>query len=105
MEHLRPDSDGEWLTIREAVDYHLRHTPRTRPIHRSAVYRWIRRGTVVGREQGGTLFVDRASLDLYCRGRDARQAPGRLLSDPGQGDDARARILCGDGRRLVGDRG
>ena len=76
MADTRPDSDSgskpnpsEWLTVREAVRLHYENTPREKPIHRSAVYRWVDdpQHPVRGQWFAGELFVERASLLACCR--------------------------------------
>ncbi len=85
MSNTRPDSNpgskpnpSEWLTVAEAVHVHFQHTPREKPIHRSSVYRWVDdpEHPVKGDRFAGELFVERASLETFCReGR--RRRPGR----------------------------
>ncbi|MFM1889339.1 MAG: hypothetical protein RLZZ565_96 [Planctomycetota bacterium] len=76
MPNTRPESvsgskpnPSEWLTVAEAVRFHHKRTPRSNPVHRSAVYRWIgdREHPVCGEWFGGELFVNRESLDAFCR--------------------------------------
>ena len=64
---------SSWLTVNEAVAFHHQNTPRKRPIHRSAVYRWIRSGKVIGERCGGSLYICRQSLASFCEGRPALQ--------------------------------
>ncbi len=79
--HTVPDSKpnpSEWLTVADAVRFHYEHTPREKPISRSAPYRWMHDPDhpVRGEWFAGELFVDRASLEAFCQdGR--RRRPGR----------------------------
>ena len=85
--------DRTWLTVSEAVKYHLHRTPRLRPIHRSAVYRWLASGRIVGEERGGTLYVERKSLEAFCSGRPANRRAKPQPADARRGLQARRRIL------------
>jgi len=89
----RPEVEPEWLTVTEAADYHHKHTPRKRPIHRSAIYRWLRNGRVLGEERGGTMYVQRASLAAFCAGRPVQVAGPLNPSEPQRGKIARNRIM------------
>ena len=73
----KPDP-SEWLTAREAARFHYEHTPRTRQIHRSAVYRWVDDPDhpVQGERFGGELFIARASLEAFCRNGRPRRGRG-----------------------------
>ena len=92
MTNTRPDSvlgskpnPSAWLTITEAVRFHFEHTPRQRQIHRSAPYRWASDNDhpVNGEWFAGQLYIERASLDAFCRdGRRRRSRPGRHQATP-----------------------
>ena len=69
-----------WLTVVEAVRFHYENTPRQREIHRSAPYRWASDPIhpVLGEWFAGQLYIERASLDAFCRdGRRRRSRSGR----------------------------
>ena len=90
----KPDP-SEWLTAREAVRFHYEHTPRDREIHRSAVYRWVDdpEHPVRGEWFAGELFVERASLEAFCRdGRRRRPGRGRRHATPADATHAAAAI-------------
>jgi hypothetical protein len=92
VEQLRPAIDRDWLTVREAVEYHLKNTPRQRPIHRSAVYRWTRAGRVPGEWRGGRLYINRQSLEAFCLGHSACRDEVSAPSDSRRGNAAADRL-------------
>ena len=64
----RPDR-GRFIPPKRAVAVHFEKTPRERPIHVSTLYRWAADDThpVQGLHFGGELFIDRESLEEFCR--------------------------------------
>ena len=64
----KPDP-AKWLPVREALRFHYERTPRTRPMHRSTFYRQVHNPDhpVRGEWFGGELFIERASLEAFCR--------------------------------------
>lgn len=102
MTNTRPDTvlgskpdPSEWLTVRGAVRFHFENTPRTKPIHRSAMYRIVHdpEHPVRGEWFAGELFVHRASLEAFVRGgRRRRPARGRRHATPADETHAAAAI-------------
>jgi hypothetical protein len=86
-------SHDEWLDVPDTVQNHFQQTPRKRPIHRSAVYRWIRTGKVEARQYGERWYISRESLTAYCQGRPNTKTPRTRPSEDKRGQAARDRLL------------
>lgn len=74
MNNSRPAQTDDSLTVAEALQFHFLNTPRTRPLHRSAMYRLVKSGRIAGTIQGGTVYVSKQSLAQYCEARPAQSA-------------------------------
>ena len=105
MDKACPDSLPDWITVKDTGTLHQELTQRSRPIHGSAIYRWIYDGRVNGEKRAGTMYVERASIVAFCQPVPGRRMPRLSPSDSSQALTARARILSRvDAPSLGGER-
>ena len=70
------DSDpSEWLTVSKAARSTAHLLPIEKPLHRSAIHRWVSDGKVEGRFLAGRLYVSRSSLEAPLLASERKHPP------------------------------